>query len=94
MSVATRMKRRDFLKTGAAISGGLLLNLYIPDWAPARAAQSTSQPVALNAFVHIGSDDLVTVISNHSEMGQGIYTSLPMLIAEDSRAIRSGGRGV
>jgi isoquinoline 1-oxidoreductase beta subunit len=86
MSVATKMERRNFLKTGAAISGGFLLNLYLPDWAPARAAQSTSQPVALNAFVHIGSNDLVTVISNHSEMGQGIYTSLPMLIAEELEA--------
>ncbi len=85
MSVATQIKRRDFLKTGAAISGGLLLNLYVPDWAPARAAQSSS-PVVLNAFVHIGSDDWVTVISNHSEMGQGIYTSLPMMIAEELEA--------
>src|ERR1700730_17617457 len=86
MTVATKMERRDFLKTGAAISGGFLLNLYLPDWAPARAAQSTSQPMALNAFVHISSNDLVTVISNHSEMGQGIYTSLPMLIAEELEA--------
>jgi isoquinoline 1-oxidoreductase beta subunit len=86
MTAATQMKRREFLKTGAAIGGGLLLNLYVPDWAPARAAQSTTQPVVLNAFVHIGSDDLVTVISNHSEMGQGIYTSLPMLIAEELEA--------
>ena len=86
MSVAAQMKRRDFLKTGAAISGGLLLNLYVPDWGPARGAESASQPVALNAFVHIGSDDIVTVISNHSEMGQGIYTSLPMLIAEELEA--------
>jgi isoquinoline 1-oxidoreductase beta subunit len=86
MTVATQMKRRDFLKTGAAIGGGLLLNLYVPDWAPARAAQSTTQPVVLNAFVHIGNDDLVTVVSNHSEMGQGIYTSLPMLIAEELEA--------
>ena len=86
MTVATQMKRRDFLKTGAAIGGGLLLNLYVPDWAPARAAQSTTQPVVLNAFVHIGNDDLVTVVSNHSEMGQGIYTSLPMLIGEELEA--------
>ncbi len=86
MSVAAQIKRRDFLKTGAAISGGLLLNLYVPDWGPARGAESASQPVALNAFVHIGSDDVVTVISNHSEMGQGIYTSLPMLIAEELEA--------
>src|ERR1700735_1312541 len=86
MSVPTKMERRDFLKTGAAISGGFLLNLYPRQGAPARAPQTTSQPAALNAFVHIGSDDLVTVISNHSEMGQGIYTSLPMLIAEELEA--------
>src|ERR1700728_2897379 len=89
MTAAARMKRRDFLKTGAAIGGGLLLNLYVPDWAPARAAQASSKPVALNAFVHISSNDWVTVISNHSEMGQGIYTSLPMLIAEELEADRS-----
>ena len=36
-----------------------------------------------NAFVRIGSDERVTVIVNHSEMGQGVYTSLPMLLAEE-----------
>src|SRR6202050_851407 len=85
MTVATRMKRRDFLKTGAAIGGGLLLNLYETDWAAA-GARASRKRVALNAFVHISSDDWVTVISNHSEMGQGIYTSLPMLNAEELEA--------
>jgi len=42
--------------------------------------------VALNAFVRIGTDETVTVISNHSEMGQGIYTSLPMLLNEELEA--------
>ena len=37
----------------------------------------------LNAFVRIGSDETVTIIVNHSEMGQGVYTSLPMLVAEE-----------
>ena len=41
---------------------------------------------ALNAFVRIGTDETVTVISNHSEMGQGIYTSLPMLLNEELEA--------
>ena len=36
-----------------------------------------------NAFVRIGTDERVTVIVNHSEMGQGVYTSLPMLLAEE-----------
>jgi len=42
--------------------------------------------VALNAFVRIGTDESVTVISAHSEMGQGIYTSLPMLLNEELEA--------
>ena len=36
-----------------------------------------------NAFVRIGTDERITVIVNHSEMGQGVYTSLPMLLAEE-----------
>src|SRR5207249_147122 len=38
---------------------------------------------APNAFIRIGTDDWVTVIVNHSEMGQGVYTALPMLVAEE-----------
>ena len=87
MSVATEMKRREFLKAGAALGGGLLISLYVPEFVPAaRAADSAAKPVALNAFVRIGSDESVTVISNHSEMGQGIYTSLPMLLNEELEA--------
>jgi isoquinoline 1-oxidoreductase subunit beta len=88
MTVASAMKRREFLKAGAALGGGLLISLYLPDFVPpsaggSRAADSSAKPVALNAFVHIAPDETVTVISNHSEMGQGIYTSLPMLINEE-----------
>jgi isoquinoline 1-oxidoreductase subunit beta len=87
VSVAARMQRREFLKAGAALGGGLLISLYVPEFVPAaRAADSAVRPVALNAFVRIGSDESVTVISNHSEMGQGIYTSLPMLLNEELEA--------
>ncbi len=91
MTVASAMKRREFLKAGAALGGGLLISLYLPDFVPpgaggTRAADSSAKPVALNAFVHIAPDETVTVISNHSEMGQGIYTSLPMLINEELEA--------
>jgi isoquinoline 1-oxidoreductase beta subunit len=87
VSVATEMKRREFLKAGAALGGGLLISLYVPEFVPAaRAADSAAKPVALNAFVRIGTDESVTVISNHSEMGQGIYTSLPMLLNEELEA--------
>jgi isoquinoline 1-oxidoreductase beta subunit len=81
------MQRREFLKAGAALGGGLLISLYVPEFVPAaRAADSAVKPVALNAFVRIGSDESVSVISNHSEMGQGIYTSLPMLLNEELEA--------
>src|SRR6202050_1584062 len=81
------MQRREFLKAGAALGGGLLISLYVPEFVPAaRAADSAVRPVALNAFVRIGSDESVTVISNHSEMGQGIYPSLPMLLNEELQA--------
>src|SRR3984957_18317406 len=81
------MKRREFLKAGAALGGGLLISLYVSEFVPAaRAADSAAKPVALNAFVRIGTDESVTVISNHSEMGQGIYTSLPMLLNEELEA--------
>jgi len=87
VSVATEMKRREFLKAGAALGGGLLISLYVPEFAPAgHAADSSAKPVALNAFVRIGTDESVTVVSNHSEMGQGIYTSLPMLLNEELEA--------
>ena len=87
MSGATEMKRREFLKASAALGGGLLISLYVPEFVPAaRAADSPAKPVALNAFVRIDADESVTVISNHSEMGQGIYTSLPMLLNEELEA--------
>jgi isoquinoline 1-oxidoreductase beta subunit len=87
VSAATEMKRREFLKAGAALGGGLLISLYVPEFvSAAHAADSAAKPVALNAFVRIGTDETVTVISNHSEMGQGIYTSLPMLLNEELEA--------
>jgi len=84
MSKIIKITRRDFLKTGALVGGGLILGFHMP------ASESFSEtptqpatPIVLNAFIRIGTDDTVTIIVNHSEMGQGVYTSLPMLIAEE-----------
>lgn len=82
MSEIIRMSRRDFLKTGAVLSGGLVLGCYLPFGNSAGAADPATT-FAPNAFIRIGSDDIVTLIINKSEMGQGVYTSLPMLIAEE-----------
>src|SRR5207253_8871200 len=81
-SVAGEMPRRDFLKLSVAASGGLLIGFYLPGMQP-EAQAATFAP---NAFVRIGADDSVTVIVNKSEMGQGVYTSLPMLLAEELEA--------
>ena len=67
-----------------AASGGLLIGVYIPAGAKETFAQESSTSGFMpNAFVRIGTDDRITVIVNHSEMGQGVYTALPMLLAEE-----------
>jgi len=81
MSEILNLSRRDFLKTGAAAGGGLVLGLYLP--LGHRIANAQQKTFAPNAFIRIGTDDWVTVIVNHSEMGQGVYTALPMLVAEE-----------
>jgi isoquinoline 1-oxidoreductase beta subunit len=85
MTVATEFKRRDFLKATVTLGGGLLISAYIPQWNKTRAATlvDATHPFAPNAFVRVGTDDSITIIANHSEMGQGVYTSLPMMLAEE-----------
>ena len=78
------MKRREFLKFSLAASGGLLIGLSLPGKDMLALAQDRSQSVFTpNAFVRIGSDGRITIVVNHSEMGQGVYTALPMLLAEE-----------
>ncbi len=78
------MKRREFLKFSLAASGGLLIGFYLPGTSKLALAQGQSSNVFMpNAFVRIGTDERVTVVVNHSEMGQGVYTALPMLLAEE-----------
>src|SRR3954469_258769 len=72
--------RRDFLKTTAVAGGGLMLGFSVPGLRSANAAGTLHTP---NAWVHIADDNTITLISARSEMGQGVYTSMPMLIAEE-----------
>src|SRR5688572_24727599 len=89
MSDILNLSRRRFLKTSALAGGGLVLGVYLPELAnhaeaaQAEAAQERPAPFAPNAFVRIGTDDSVTVLINHSEMGQGTFTALSMLLAEE-----------
>src|SRR5512133_4057181 len=82
MNTTSTMNRRQFMKTGALAGGGLLLALHIP-FGIRDALAADGAVFAPNAFLRIGTDESVTVIVNKSEMGQGVYTSLPMLIAEE-----------
>jgi len=87
MSASGVVGRREFIRTGAAIGGGLLVSLHAPlAGRTSDALAAEEKDFALNAFVRIGTDESVTVISAHSEMGQGIYTSLPMLLNEELQA--------
>ena len=79
--MSTSMERRDFLKLSVGASGGLLIGLYLP--VVSRLAAEEHSGAMPNAFVRIGEDERITVIVNHSEMGQGVYTSLPMLLADE-----------
>ena len=77
------MTRRDFLRASALSGAGLVIAFYVPRAARAAPAAPKKPPPAPNAFVRIGPDDSVTVLLAHSEMGQGIWTGLAMLIAEE-----------
>jgi len=74
--------RRTFLITGAAAGGGLLLGVYLPRTIGAKA-QIADEVFAPNAFVRIKPDDTITLVMPQVEMGQGTYTSMSMLIAEE-----------
>jgi isoquinoline 1-oxidoreductase beta subunit len=88
MSAPATLLRREFVKAGAALCVGLFVSLYLPlvDAEDSVAEGADDHQFALNAFVRIGTDESVMVISSHSEMGQGIYTSLPMLLNEELEA--------
>lgn len=86
------LSRRAFLKTGVAAGAGLTLGLYLPRVTGtelragpgiAGGEDRVAGSFEPNAFVRIGGDDTVTVIVKHLEMGQGTYTGLPTLVAEE-----------
>lgn len=77
--------RRQFLKVGTVAVLGLVIGFYLHERRVALALQREEQPAvfAPNAFLRIGTDNLVTVISKHIEVGQGVYTGLATILAEE-----------
>ncbi len=74
--------RRSFLVSTAA-AGGLMLGFRLPGLAQALAASETRAAGEVNAWLLIAPDDSVTIRVARSEMGQGSFTALPMLVAEE-----------
>lgn len=88
MTEAMKLTRREFLVRGTAVGGGLLLGFHLPLTRPLLAAESDApqtapQAVEVNAWIVIEADNGVIIRVARSEMGQGIFTALPMLVAEE-----------
>ena len=81
-SSANDLSRRRFLQAGAAAGGGLMLSLSLP-FANSEAEAAEAGGFAPNAFIRIDSDGQIVLTMPYVEMGQGDYTAIPMLIAEE-----------
>ncbi len=79
----TQISRRDFLKVGAAAGGGLFLEFAVPSAGGAKTGVSAGHEFSPNAFIRIDRKGAVTLIMPQVEMGQGIYTSIAMILAEE-----------
>src|SRR5258708_2111825 len=78
------LSRRRSRQSPAALGGGLVISSHLPMGAGRAFAQAPQPPtVAPNAFVRIGRDGTVTVMVKHLEFGQGVNTSLPMILCEE-----------
>lgn len=75
------VSRRGFLAAGAAAGAGLVIGFYLP-----HGKQAVAGAFSPNAYLKITADDKITVVVARSEMGQGVRTSLPMILAEELEA--------
>jgi len=79
----TPLSRRDFLTAGVAAGAGLVVGFYLPHGTGATGDALTNNAFSPNAYLKITPDDKVTVVVARSEMGQGVRTALPMILAEE-----------
>jgi len=83
-AASTQVDRRQFLVTASLVGGALLLKGALrPQEALASEESAATKVIALNAWLKIGTDDSVTIVVSQAEMGQGIRTTLPAVIAEE-----------
>src|SRR2546430_5348990 len=75
------LSRREFVTAGAAASAGLVIGFYLP-----HGKSSGDRAFSPNAYLRITPGNKVTVVVARSEMGQGVLTALPMILAEELEA--------
>jgi isoquinoline 1-oxidoreductase subunit beta len=80
MTRSASLSRRTFLKTATAAGGGFMIGAYLPLRGAALNAAGTFDP---NIWIRINADDSVRIMLTMLEMGQGVMTSMPMLVAEE-----------
>ncbi|MFV1987069.1 MAG: molybdopterin cofactor-binding domain-containing protein [Gemmatimonadota bacterium] len=83
MTGGAGVSRRSFLQRTGAAAGGLVISFHLPEGRVRGLFAATAEPFEPNAFIRIATDDTITMVIHKSEMGQGVYTSLPMLMAEE-----------
>ncbi len=86
MKELTTVNRRSFLKAGATLGGGLIISFMIPaKGGLKKLLESPTSPAVFipNAFLQISADNKIKLILAHVEMGQGIWTTLTMLLADE-----------
>src|SRR6185295_12205775 len=79
----TTLDRRSFIKAGAALASALVIDFAIPLGESPAFAQTAPPPFAPNAFIRIDQQGMVTLVMPMVEMGQGVYTAMAMLLAEE-----------
>ncbi len=93
MTISHTLSRRRFLQTTAAGAGALVIGFQLPTGGRYADAAPAQGPELVNAWLRIDPDNTVTIMVPSSEMGQGVYTAMPMLVAEelevDWRSVRA-----
>ena len=72
------LSRREFVAAGVAAGTGLVIGFYLP-----RSGRSKNELFSPNAYLRITADNKITIVVARSEMGQGVRTALPMILAEE-----------
>jgi isoquinoline 1-oxidoreductase beta subunit len=86
MTRIVNVSRRGFIKGASVATGGLILGVSVPFYDAFGQQVAPAEAGRLNTYVQIDSDGTVTITLTHAEMGQGVHTALPMIVAEELEA--------